>query len=266
MSATLKCAGMFEKKGILSKERTFKYAVGNDVFIIQRPQRIGKVSAFTCIAASDKYVAIGSNGRVQVFIIDGKFAGRWVYSDDISNGVINKLCFSPDGRQLVALLVYGNNNIEEARIYPADRFPNGDLERTEVAGVNLLKPVPIQWEHDFIHNPSGIAFSSNGKMVAFCTSHSNRKAKIRILKKEEATWRHWGSEEIIIFGTDHHDWTGGGFTGISLYISIDYTNLVFKMTSIWCCRWIQPTHMLLIGFALFLSGRDFDLRRGVRLR
>jgi hypothetical protein len=78
-----------------------------------------------CIALSDTYVAIGSQGQLQVFISDGKFVGRWEYSDNIDEAVINKLCFSADERQLITLLVYGTCNAKEACVYSTERFPNG---------------------------------------------------------------------------------------------------------------------------------------------
>jgi len=204
---------MYQKEKFLDKHKTFKYSVGEGVFIKQRPQRLGKVSAFSNIALSDKYMAVGSDGRVQVFLIEGQYAGRWVYSDDIDGAVINKLCFSADGRQLIALMVYADSNIEEARIYPVERFPSGDLERTEVAGQNLLKPISIKWERNFMHNPQGIVFSSKGNMVAICTSRSEGEAQIRILKREAATWRMWGVQGIPDSTSLH---SRIGFTGITL--------------------------------------------------
>jgi hypothetical protein len=227
-----------KKSGFLRNGiREFKYTTSDDQqFSKQRPQRSAKVSSFSNIATSDTYLAVGSAGCIQIFIIEGKFAGRWVYSDDIDDAVINKLAFSSDGRYLVALLVYGNNKIEEARIYATEKFPSGDLERSEVVGSTVYNPVSVKWERDFIHHPNALVFSANGQMIAFCTSHSAGKAQIRMLKRDVATWRLWGVEEISIYGIDPHDRTGGGFTGISLYVHCIRANSVSKMMSVWLFR------------------------------
>src|SRR5204863_7246766 len=42
------------------------------------PAETFKIKYFSCVAVSNEYLAIGSPGRLMIFIIEGPHAGRWV--------------------------------------------------------------------------------------------------------------------------------------------------------------------------------------------
>lgn len=207
---SLACSGVFERRKI------YKYASGEDEPQNQHPAPDKfSVSSFSCIALSDEYLAIGATEKVMVFAVTGEHSGRWIVCDNIPKSEITKLAFSPDGKQFVALVVKDEkDSYDSARIYSTDVFlPN---ERAPILQTRSLGVSEIQWR-DFVHKPSGISFSQNGEMIAICTTHSRAKAEIRILKKEVATWRNWGTREVAVHVPDHREWHGGGLTGISLY-------------------------------------------------
>ena len=210
---SLACSGVFERR------KMYKYASGEKEPQNQRPAPDKfSVSSFSSIALSDDYLAIGTTEKVMVFAVTGEHSGRWVVCDDIPKSEITKLVFSPDGKQLVALVVKDErDSYDSARIYSTDLFL--PRERAPILQTGELGVSEIQWR-DFVHKPSGIAFSQNGEMIAICTTHSRAKADIRILKKEVATWRNWGTREVAVHVPDHREWHGGGLTGISLYVCL----------------------------------------------
>lgn len=210
---SLACSGVFEKKKI------FKYARGEKEVANQHPTPDKfSVSLFSCVALSDDYLAIGTTEKVMVFAVNGEYAGRWVMCDDIPKAGIMKLAFSPDGKQLVALMVVDvKESCDAARIYSTDNFAP-EHEHVTILRTADLEKSEVTWQRDYVHSPSGIAFSRNGNMVAICTTHSKAKAEIRILKKEIATWRVWGKREVSVHLPDHREWHNLGLTGISLYI------------------------------------------------
>src|SRR5437762_400032 len=96
---SLACSGVFEKKKI------YKYASGEREPQNQHPAPDKfSVSSFSSIALSDDYLAIGTTDKVMIFAVNGEHSGRWVVCDDIPRSDITKLAFSPDGKQLVALV------------------------------------------------------------------------------------------------------------------------------------------------------------------
>ena len=208
---SLVCSGLFERR------KVYKYASGEEKPQNQHPiPDKFSVSSFSTIALSDEYLAIGTTEKLMVFAVTGEHSGRWIVCDDIPKSEIIKLAFSPDGKQLVALVVKDErDSYDSARIYSTDVFL--PRERAPILQTGALGVSEIQWR-DFVHKPSGITFSQNGEMVAICTTHSRAKADIRILKKEVATWRNWGTREVTVHLPDHREWHGGGLTGISLYV------------------------------------------------
>lgn len=170
---------------------------------------------------SDEYLAIGTKEKIMIFCVSGDHAGRWIACDDITKAAITKLTFSVDGSQLVALVVVDDKETyEEARIYMANQFWSlkpEDKVRAVIRRQADLNPACVKWQRDFVHSPSGIAFSTKGTMVAICSTHSKARAEIRILKKEVSTWRSWGIGEVTVHTADHRDWHGLALTGIALY-------------------------------------------------
>ena len=158
-----------------------------------------------------------------IFVVSGEHAGRWVVCDETPKTGVTKLAFSNDGTQLVALVVVEDKErYEAARIYSTAKFiPHEREDGNEIplSRAKLIKSVPsnpIRWERDYVHSPSGIAWSRKGDMIAICTTHSRAKAGIRILKKEVNTWRIWGIKEVMVHVPDHREWHGLALTDISL--------------------------------------------------
>jgi hypothetical protein len=218
-----------------------------------------QVSSFSCVALSDEYLAIGTKEKIMIFSVNGDHAGRWLACDDIRKAAITKLTFSSDGSQLVALVVVDDKDTyEEARIYMTNGFwplSGEDRRRAVIRRQRELNPVEIKWPRDFVHSPSGIAFSREGTMIAICTTHSKARAEIRILKKEVSTWRSWGIREVTVHIADHREWHGLALTGISLYFKVwELLMLVFKMMSVLRYLWIRQIRMQRIVIVLFLNG------------
>jgi hypothetical protein len=153
--------------------------------------------------------------NILIFVITGEEAGQWVMRHDYARPVL-KLLFSADGGLLLSHTKV--RNLEKMFIYSNEIFSN---EPPRLPGPNngLEGSVgEIDWE-DEIHKPKDVAFSSDGNMVAICTTHSaDAKAKIRLLRKgEDHKWKTWGVQMVTIFPTnDARECTGAGLTGISL--------------------------------------------------
>jgi hypothetical protein len=213
------CSATFDSK------RVFKYGSQETAPTTQHPAPDKfQVSSFSCVALSDEYLAIGTKEKIMIFSVNGDHAGRWLACDDIKKAAITKLTFSSNGSQLVALIVVDDKDtFEEARIYMTNQFwplRGEDRRRAVIRRQRDLNPAEIKWPRDFVHSPSGIAFSREGTMIAICTTHSKARAEIRILKKEVATWRSWGIREVTVHIADHREWHGLALTGISLYYEL----------------------------------------------
>lgn len=248
--------------GVCDKRSPYKFAAGGVKPDFQRPQTEKfATSSFSCVAVSDEYLAIGSKEKVIVFATRGAHSGRLLVSDHIAKATVTKLRFSDDGIQLVGLVVVDDRNTyEEARIYSTDTFgSNLKVDRPGVLDTNHISFTKVGWNRDFVHSPSGLAFSKQGDMVAICTTHSKAQAQIRILKREVATWRSWGIKEVTVHIADHREWHGFALTGISLYTSTlrKRLTLVFKMMNAWLCLWTALTPTRRIVIISFPKGHTF---------
>lgn len=207
-------------RGVCDKKTMYKYAVESGNLIPQHPLTDKfTASSFSCVALSDEYLAVGTEEKLLIFATRGRHAGRLLVSDNICKASITKLCFSNDGTQLAALVVVDDKNefYEAARIYTTETFrPRTDDRLPVLKSADVTPAPPVKWNRDYVHSPSGIAFSRNGNMVAICTTHSQARANIRILKKEVSTWRLWGTREVAVHISDHREWHGLALTGISL--------------------------------------------------
>lgn len=277
MSSTAKTVAIFTKskfwvfdtkrvsllmRGVCDKRSPYKFAAGAASLDLQRPPTEKfATSSFSCVALSDEYLAISAKDKVMVFATRGVHAGRLLVSDHIPKAGITKLCFSHDGTQLVGLVVVDDRiSYEEARIYSTDTFgPRPNVDRPDILNTNDISLSKVTWDRDFVHSPSGLAFSEYGNMVAICTTHSKAQAQIRILKREVATWRNWGIKEVTVHTADHREWHGLALTGISLYSTLRRSlTLVFKTINAWLWLWTVPIPMQPIVIILFLKGLTFD--------
>jgi hypothetical protein len=178
---------------------------------------------FSCVALNDSYLAIGVPGRILIFLLVGKESGRWVVHNKIhdSEATIERLKFSPDGKQLLAILraynVKTNKDEVGAYVYDTETFPKDHNDGPDRRSPETSEPKKLTWTWDLVHCASGAEFSRDGTMIAICTTHSQAHAEIRVLKKFNNTWKLWGVKEVTVFSGDHKNWHGKGLTGISLY-------------------------------------------------
>lgn len=226
-----------------------------------------KVSRFTCAALSDTYLAVACNGRVMAFVLEGKHAGRWVVLDSFEDkeAPVEKLSFSADGTQLIALLkvASGVSHQFKAVIYSTSSFPQDHLDRKKPIRPESTDVLLKDW-HTYC--PRGVAFSSQGTLVAICTNYVRSKdrlsAGIQLLKKKEDTdsWDLWGPFHIVKLPYNDDTAWREGFTGLALYLTIpcfQSDSLAFTTISILRHRLIQRTIMSLIASASrpYLTGK-----------
>jgi hypothetical protein len=209
--------------GEFFKHTDFKYESLNRQLNFQHPTPDKfKVKEFSSVALSDSFLAIGVPGKVMVFYLNGDHAGRWVFCDSMDSGIgVERLKFSRSGKELLALLQFEKDaGIDiKAKIYNTEDFPTSKLERRKPAPpINFVE---VQWSCDNMHIPSAAAFSTDGNMIAICTSRCGPHAQIQLLKRFDSGWKRWKVETIKVFPTDdRRDWYGDGLTGISLYLFV----------------------------------------------
>jgi hypothetical protein len=207
---SLSCEGEFESR------KLFKYAPRNSSLSTQTPKPDKyKMSEFSCVAVTDSYLAIGVNGKVLIFILEGEQAGRWVCCDEIEQAVLEKLQFSTDGQRLLAFMRV--DMYQKIRFYSTATFVVSPVGNEKVVMASCSEEVEWKWDRE--HSPSDVAFSRNGLMVGICTTHcSNLTAEIRVLKSIDSRWQVWGTRKVQVMASDRR---GVGFTGISLYVLPD---------------------------------------------
>ena len=156
--------------------------------------------AFHCAALSDKLLAIGVNDMILVFAIEeGSNTERPIFCDEFDCTNPERLRFSANGEQLVGVLRDNGEDRTQVLIYSTASFPD---------------PAEITWEDP--SSPNDVAFSTDGNMIAICSSPSGSRAEIRILRKFQEEWREFLIQEEVLFGKK--DKVGLGFTRIMLYV------------------------------------------------
>lgn len=206
----------------------FQYATKDGTLQTQHPIPLEhKVSRFTCAALSDTYLAVGCNGRVMAFVLEGKHAGRWIVleSFDDKEAPVEKLSFSADGAQLIALLkvASGVSHQFKAVIYSTSSFPQDNLDRKKPIRPESTNVLLKDWQ---TYCPRGVAFSSQGTLVAICTNYVRSRdrlsAGIQLLKKNEddGSWDLWGPFDIVKLPYNDDTAWREGFTGLALYLTI----------------------------------------------
>ena len=214
---SLICTGEFTKgRGV------FRYGIKDNPLTMQQPIINFDVTGFSAVALSDVYLAIASPGRVTAFIVEGEFGGRLVVSYQFASdpaALVEQLAFSPDGKQLLALLRADIDCKSHAigLIFRTDTFPKENLDRStpQCSSAQEIVFNTGQWN---LYRPTGVSFSSQGTMVAICTNRSGFRAGIQLLRKTDI-WHLWGGLvmiEVFQCDSDQRDWTGYGLTGISL--------------------------------------------------
>lgn len=175
-----------------------------------------KIAPFSCLTASNEYLAVGCIGRMMVFTIEGKYAGRWVCDAVYGEKTfVEKLEFSADGRTLVALLRSGRDQTAKSKalIYSTENIQKDDLDRQTPVQPMLESPA-LEWKSG-LDAPTSIAFSGDGRTIAISTTHdAGGTAKIRLLKRVGSEWRHLGFQPVPVLVVN--DMFGDGLTGIRL--------------------------------------------------
>jgi hypothetical protein len=198
------------------------------------PTEWKKISSFTHIALSDEYLALATTEKVLIFNLAGERTGRWLFCDQIQHGTLKSLAFSPDGSKLVALYSLDKKRerpYEAARFYPTRDFRN---EGGHVKSLQDVSHSPeVTWQISPIYEPSRIAFSLHGDMVAITTGYSlEGKAYVRMLGENATTrvWSYWCERSIKVNNPEYrHEMVGWGVTGLSLYFpDSDPSNVSFR--------------------------------------
>jgi hypothetical protein len=171
----------------------------------------------SCAALSDKYIAVGCHGTILIFALQGDSPGRWLSSAKVDGAQIEKLVFSSNGDELLAVLK-AKNSCDKAIVYSTSDIANDSRYSDEKAKPLLGREV-AEWK-DSVCEIADAAFSRDGTKIVICTGHDNKgKSQIRILKKySEKGWRKYG-HSISLPVLERHD-ASPGMTGISLYNSV----------------------------------------------
>lgn len=218
-SISLACIGVIEMKEV------FKYGIDRDELIIQPlPFEFDELQEFRHVALSDSYIAIGSGGRVIIFRTTGQDSGSCISYDEIIEGWVSKLAFSPDGKELFAFVGFNDTEIlwkkrlraYEVRIYSLENLEQTDLNISISAQENVLAQVKVEWLLGFGYHPSALAFSASGTKIAISIEQSGGEVKIGILKREGSSWEFWG-QEVSVHIAENRVYGSQCIMGLSLY-------------------------------------------------
>ena len=213
--AALNCLGKFD-----GGKNRYHCGRQDGILRIQLPilPTEARIMPFSSVALSAHHMAIGTSRTVLIFLHSGEFAGRWIVAQDFDdNDLVQQVCFSPDGAELVVLFKDSSGS-QKMRVLGATDFPN--------QGVDRLKPQSCHG-HDLTldgwgyFTPRRMAFSQSRDMIAIATSYSASVAGVQLLVRDvqSGNWAMSGPlRPIQLFQADNpQDWTGFGVTGISLY-------------------------------------------------
>jgi hypothetical protein len=179
------------------------------------------VSPFCRAALSDYYIAVGTDdGMILVFAVQEETPGQWLCSADTGGAVIEKLVFSPQGEELLAVLTTRDRQqqCQKVIVFPTSGFAKARRVADEAVKHLTSSNTVAEWRNSDCEIHAAV-FSSDGRKFAICTSHDNRGySQIRLLKKSgrDGRWRKQGVDEVPV--VQAQDSTSAGITGISLYI------------------------------------------------
>lgn len=166
------------------------------------------LSDFHCAALSDDFIAISAGHRVLLF----EGSGRCLFYTEFRNTFVSHLRFSPDGMEL---LVLSNT---KALIASTSKFKSNSNIKNIEGEEDCFKEI-ANWGTSS-YRPRQLAFSSDGKRIVICTSHSsNGFCEIRILQCDNGLWKVIGQHEKYLGGPAPGP---GDLTGIQLYTPFRY--------------------------------------------
>jgi len=183
-----------------------------------------RVSKFCCAALCDRYIAVGTKqGMLVIFAVQGvvlgEKAGQWLCSANFSEYVIEKLLFTPEADEL--LLVLSTRGIshpaQKLVVISTSEFAKAPRVADETVKILTQFRTAAEWKNSVCEFPD-VAFSSDGRKFAICTSHNNSGvSEIRMLRKSRTngSWRNVLKEKISVVRIKD---ASPGMTGISLYI------------------------------------------------
>lgn len=203
------CAGHFKEKGY------YHFGPNKDEMTSHQPQprSNSKVSPFRSAALCDKFAAIGTHDQILVFTS----TGLWLlcHKERDNNTSITHLKFSPDGKELLALVRTKSDSgmCQRALIVAVAEFPN----EPELEEKSWFKEVGM-WENS-VYTPRGLAFSSDGEKIAIYTNcPGDGTCQIRFLQRCNE-WRKRGEHTISVRGQGQ---SSGRLTGIQLYTLLKF--------------------------------------------
>jgi len=165
---------------------------------------------FHCATLSDKLLAVGVNDMILVFSIEeGSNTEHPIFCNEFDCTNPERIRFSANGEQLVGVLRDTGEDRTQVLIYSTAAFHD---------------PAEVIWEDSY--SPNDVAFSTDGNMIAICSSPSGSRAQFRVLRKFNEEWLELLFQEEQLFGKN--DKVGLGYTRITLYVSGKSCPLTFS--------------------------------------
>ena len=206
-NALLVTSGNFQKRG--------EYRYGLNTLCSQFHQW-PKRPKFCCAAITKDFCAIGTLRKLLVFAVR---PGRLLGFESLPEADIKKLIFSPDGTELIALMITttGSRSCVKVLVYSTSEFSSNVADSDNVLKQLHGFRVTKVWK-DFIGHIVDATISREGTKIAICSSYNNEGySQLRLLEKNmEGEWV-WvvGTEKLSVSNGNIH--SSPGITGISLY-------------------------------------------------
>jgi len=202
---------------------------------------------------SDKHIAVGCHGTILIFAVQGDSPGCWLSSAKVEGAQIEKLVFSSNRDELLAMLK-AKNSSHKAIVYLASDFAN-DSSHSDETAKPLFGVEVAEWK-DSLCEIAHAAFSRDGRKIVICTSHDIKgTSQIRILKKySEKGWRKYG-HSISLPVLERQD-ASPGMTGeaspfpFTARVSWKFTSWRPRIESLDIlphCGWFTWCHRLVFG-------------------
>jgi hypothetical protein len=147
----------------------------------------------------------------------GERPGKWLCSANLSNDIIEKLMFTPEGDELLAMSCakYERKPLQKLEVFSTSEFAKEPGVSDEAVKCLTQFKTAAEWRNR-VCEISDAAFSSDGRKLVICTSHNHGCSEIRLLRKSrtDGRWRNILNDEIPVVPI--RDAISPGVTGISL--------------------------------------------------
>ena len=113
------------------------------------------------------------------------------------NSVIERVHFSTDGTELVAILSVQSTSSATTKvfIFSVTSFPKDEQQRDKPCKMKGTEII-LDWG---MYYPRGAAFSKSGTMIAIYTAPLGPNSGIGLLQKTDSGWELWGFKEVPLF-------------------------------------------------------------------